>query len=282
MSHQWFVLRNGKEQGPFNAQQLKSFAKAGKLHTDDLIRRDDMKSPIQAHQIKGLFDMPSAAASQSSEKPLTEPPKTDEVVQKPTTSNEPTTSQEARIIAGILGSVVGFVMSFFMSSSKLITTFVGFVLAYVLQMLSEPAPGENQPVQINGRVITSAVPILLFLAGWFGWLGTSTGAFSDSKMRDFGDNPQNYKGSTVTLKLDYEGSGLGGWIEKGKISNDLDVPFKALGIVGTSTFRFMVNAQIKAGLKVPSLNSGDEVIVKFKCTEGSLEDGNEVISITRP
>lgn len=45
MTHQWFVARNGKEQGPFPGEQLKSFADAGKLHKDDMVRRDDMKSP---------------------------------------------------------------------------------------------------------------------------------------------------------------------------------------------------------------------------------------------
>lgn len=58
MSHQWFVVRKGMEQGPFSGSQLKSFATSGQLNTLDLIRRHDMKSPVQAHEVKGLFPEP--------------------------------------------------------------------------------------------------------------------------------------------------------------------------------------------------------------------------------
>ncbi|MBS0207577.1 MAG: DUF4339 domain-containing protein [Planctomycetes bacterium] len=55
MANQWFVVRNGKEQGPFTSQQLRTFASQGQLRPADDLRRDDMKVAVHAHTIKGLF-----------------------------------------------------------------------------------------------------------------------------------------------------------------------------------------------------------------------------------
>ena len=55
MPNQWYVVRAGKEQGPFTVQQLKSIALNGTLRREELIRRDDMQSAILAHKVKGLF-----------------------------------------------------------------------------------------------------------------------------------------------------------------------------------------------------------------------------------
>ena len=51
----WFVVRGEKEQGPLTAAALKEMASAGKLGPDDLVRREDLKTPRQASEIKGLF-----------------------------------------------------------------------------------------------------------------------------------------------------------------------------------------------------------------------------------
>lgn len=55
MSQEWFVIRAGKEAGPFSAQQIKEQVMDGKLVRGDLIRRGDMKSSTKASNIKGLF-----------------------------------------------------------------------------------------------------------------------------------------------------------------------------------------------------------------------------------
>ncbi len=58
MAHQWFVVWNGKEAGPFTAQELKSLGFEGRLLKVDLVRRDDMKTAVQACMVKGLFPEP--------------------------------------------------------------------------------------------------------------------------------------------------------------------------------------------------------------------------------
>ncbi len=60
MAH-WFMVRDGKELGPFTAQQLKEMAASGKLRTDDLVRREDMKGPTKAGTVKGLFTANTAS-----------------------------------------------------------------------------------------------------------------------------------------------------------------------------------------------------------------------------
>jgi hypothetical protein len=56
MSQQdWFVIRDGKETGPFTAQRLREMAASGKLQPDDKVRRGDMKTATKASAIKGLF-----------------------------------------------------------------------------------------------------------------------------------------------------------------------------------------------------------------------------------
>jgi hypothetical protein len=63
----WFVIRDGNEQGPVTAGQLKEMAATGKLQPADLVRRDDMQAPRGASTIKGLF--PSDGRSTPSSPP---------------------------------------------------------------------------------------------------------------------------------------------------------------------------------------------------------------------
>jgi hypothetical protein len=71
--HQWFVSRqNGREQGPYTAAQLKTFVSKELLVPDDFIRRGDLKSPVKAASVKGLFTasqnaVPASTASSKNE-----------------------------------------------------------------------------------------------------------------------------------------------------------------------------------------------------------------------
>ena len=52
---QWFVVRGGKEEGPYTSQQLKQMASSGRLQPNDQVRRADVETVRQANAIKGLF-----------------------------------------------------------------------------------------------------------------------------------------------------------------------------------------------------------------------------------
>ncbi len=54
---QWYVLRNGKSQGPFTTAHLKQFAAKGKLLPTDKVQRDGTDKWIAARSLKGLFPL---------------------------------------------------------------------------------------------------------------------------------------------------------------------------------------------------------------------------------
>lgn len=55
MSQQWFIVRGGREHGPFSPKQLKAFADQGKLKPIDQLRREDRSKLDLAGDFKGLF-----------------------------------------------------------------------------------------------------------------------------------------------------------------------------------------------------------------------------------
>lgn len=55
----WFVLREGIEEGPHPAGRLRAMAAAGTIRPDDKVRREDMKAPVTAESVKGLFPDPN-------------------------------------------------------------------------------------------------------------------------------------------------------------------------------------------------------------------------------
>jgi hypothetical protein len=76
----WFVVRGGKLNGPFNDSQLKKLAAAGKIGPEDLVRREDRTEACPAAKVKGLF----------SEPPLENQP----AIELPPEPNEPAGNQE--------------------------------------------------------------------------------------------------------------------------------------------------------------------------------------------
>ncbi len=54
----WFVVRDGREEGPYSGTALKEMAASGKLRPDDQVRRGDVETVRRAKDIKGLFPAP--------------------------------------------------------------------------------------------------------------------------------------------------------------------------------------------------------------------------------
>jgi len=55
MAGNWFVGRNGTQQGPYSSAQLKQLVEQGKLLATDLVWREGMPDWVTASAIKGLF-----------------------------------------------------------------------------------------------------------------------------------------------------------------------------------------------------------------------------------
>lgn len=62
-SPEWFVGRGGQVRGPFISDQLREFAKRGKIRPDDRVRQGSNGPWRDAASIPGLFGMPDAQQS---------------------------------------------------------------------------------------------------------------------------------------------------------------------------------------------------------------------------
>lgn len=98
---QWFIVRDGNEDGPFSSAQLKEMAAAGKLRHEDLVRRDDMPTPRQASAMKGLF-----AAGESA--PTSPHSRITEDSPPPAAEKKSTSSKKPLLLLSILGGACLF------------------------------------------------------------------------------------------------------------------------------------------------------------------------------
>ncbi|HQZ68013.1 MAG TPA: DUF4339 domain-containing protein [Planctomycetaceae bacterium] len=68
MANNWYYAKSGEKHGPISSSELKQLASDGRLSTDDLVWREDMKDWKKASSVTGLF----AAAPPSV--PISAPP----------------------------------------------------------------------------------------------------------------------------------------------------------------------------------------------------------------
>ncbi len=94
---------------------------------------------------------------------------------------------------------------------------------------------------------------------------------------DFVDNTESYKGQTIEMNLVVWESMRDG--ESIRDFTGRSVEFKSM-VPGSISFDVMID--IPSGLSVPKADGADDVIVTFVSTQGSLNYGNEAVSITRP
>lgn len=59
----WFIIRKGKEAGPFSRKQIVGFVASGKIKRDDLIRQEGKESSQKISELQGLFDSLDSEAS---------------------------------------------------------------------------------------------------------------------------------------------------------------------------------------------------------------------------
>jgi hypothetical protein len=57
----WYCQVENKQYGPFTADQLRGFAREGRLQRDGLVKRGLNQPWVQAQKVKGLFDSTPAA-----------------------------------------------------------------------------------------------------------------------------------------------------------------------------------------------------------------------------
>lgn len=95
---------------------------------------------------------------------------------------------------------------------------------------------------------------------------------------DFIDNTEKYKGKTVTFRVTLVSANKNLTIRDRL--GDKSVPFKSEDPKNGA--RLGLGLDIPKDLKVPVAKAGEEVIVRFKCTEGKTDKGNVAVEIVRP
>lgn len=98
---QWFVVRGGREEGPFTGTQLKEMASSGKLKPTDLVRRADVEMSRPASAIKGLFPSETTGTERTS-KPQKSPVLSEKEEQKD--SRKAATRKKLLILSGVAGA----------------------------------------------------------------------------------------------------------------------------------------------------------------------------------
>lgn len=90
MAH-WFLIREGKEEGPFDDVQLRKLAADGMLNPSDIVRRDGSATGGPANKIKGLFTLPTSEKLVATKRP---PPPPSRLGVRATTSTQSATASQ--------------------------------------------------------------------------------------------------------------------------------------------------------------------------------------------
>ncbi len=119
-------------------------------------------------------------------------------------------------------------------------------------------------------------------------VSTSEEDYDGEGYMDFKDNTQKYKGKVIEQELTYwETTPLK---KVNQIINQqnsktevLEIQFFLSHYGGKfKYFDYKIKMNLPRGIEVPNVNIHEKIIVRFKCNDGDLDKGNEIISITRP
>ena len=98
---------------------------------------------------------------------------------------------------------------------------------------------------------------------------------------DFADNTEKYRGKVLKMGLFVTDAGLFKRRSQHSLREYVGKTVK-LSNHGEDKVMLDILITIPSGLSVPNAMWGDDVIVEFRCVDGSLRSGNEAISIERP
>ena len=149
----WFVIRDGKEYGPYSPQNLKDMAAKGQITPDDMVRRHDMAVPRQAKLLKGLFLAP----------PPTAPPPPPLLQNTPTRTAPPSSPQDG--IKEVQASRPGKV------GQALILLYgtlgIGLLLSFISTVQIEKAYGISGEDKLDAIFLVLLGSSIGLFLGWF-------------------------------------------------------------------------------------------------------------------
>lgn len=259
----WYYRKGDKQFGPISLDEIRQLVRTNELQASDMVSEDNGVSWKMAGEVVGLFAPPPFPPI-SSGNPIPTPESGSPVSSASFTASSPVQrflgqDDPAKQVFGIMFALFGLCV-------------MGLIL-WLCRDKSPPTAATSPTPAAGERGLVSR---------FFDYFSNAT-VDTDFQKRDFGDNPSKYKGKTLTWKVtDMGKGGLGGWQENGSFAIHVGEPFHVVGIVHGSLFSFDMYIDIPAGFKAPPIRPGEDAIVTFKCTEGSLASGNIAVEITRP
>jgi hypothetical protein len=83
MSEQWYYTRNGQQDGPVSALELRELAESGQLQPTDLVRKEGMASWCGVGVVEGLFPAAIPVSGAAPDEPIATAVPVEEVTPKP-------------------------------------------------------------------------------------------------------------------------------------------------------------------------------------------------------
>lgn len=93
----------------------------------------------------------------------------------------------------------------------------------------------------------------------------------------FIDNTAEYKGKIVTVEMEIESN-----IARGVSLADSDNSYIRFSETTPEGLDAVIVVRTPKGIKMPRAQTGERVVVTFRCTEGKASFGNIAIAVTRP
>lgn len=275
----WFISGGNAKRhgdGPFTFRRLEDWAKEGLLFPEDQIGK------LTRREIEfGVEPEFSSAESVEGLKFCTEAEREGHELarqskQAATETKDAINSMLAIVVVIAVPLVTGVLWSYLFGGSAIfaiiMSVVAGVAAFFAAAVASDRTGSKSESILAAGAV---------FLVVMFLFAGPKWGRLSDSETLAFVDNPENYKGQTLTVEVEYAGRSIRDWMEEGKLPYDLNAPFEFRAKVNGSYVHQMMYLTIPGGTSPPPLRNLETAIVTFECTEGSLGDGNLVTKIRR-
>jgi len=126
---EWYISRDGNKYGPYTMQELRTFARQGRVQPDDKVWKEGLVAPIKARQIKGLFESPTTSDDEL-----------DDLINDASVSSppRPAGSRHASFVAAVRSTIATGFSSFYELLAHPIQYAFGTVVLIIACFLSIP------------------------------------------------------------------------------------------------------------------------------------------------
>ena len=293
MSDKWYYSTGNQRLGPVTEDEIKRLVVSGQVQPNDLVWKEGMAQWTKAHDVAGLNSPPALSLSEPPPLPQAQIPVQPQVkapatppAQPPAKSLAQATTPKTWRTSSVVILLLFVIWPLFWLAAYLVwkhplwskrkkglwlvfgllgSACFANVIFYDVKMSPQYQPSQRT---------TRQTPVQ----------SPEKPAISDAKtMVDFNDHADQYKGKTLAFRATYHAADPLDLKETAQIARAVDTPFRVHFETGQGNVSYEMQIEIPATLpNVPRLNSGDDAIVTFTCTNGELSSGNIAQEIRRP